>query len=238
MSMIPRHLLGSLKSPFFGTGTHWLVLHSLWSIFPSKKSETCLCIIRRDVSSIALRASGGMPLRPGAFPFFSLLMARLTSRKVIGVSMALRHGFCGMSSRTVSSTGLWLLRTLWKCRLKTDIFSFALEARSPDLSFIAMLMLVLWWVVSPPVRRRMFSHARRGLNRMLCILVHIPLYQRALARSTRSRLRLLMYFNFSWMSASSVSLRACLSCSWCRNWFFSSMAGASMDSLAWYHPSH
>ena len=143
-----------------------------------------------------------------------------------------------MRSRTELSTGLWFLRTLWKCRLKTDIFSFALEARSPESSFIAMLMLVLWWAVLPPVRRRMFSQARRGLNRMLWMLVHIPLYHRALARSTRSQLRLLMCFSLSRMSVSSVSVRVPLSCSQCLSRFFSSMAGMSMDSLALYHPSH
>ncbi len=115
ISIILRHLLGSLRSPFFGTGTHWLFRHALWSVFPSKKLETCLCTIHLGASSIALRASEGMPLRPGAFPFFSLLMARLTSQKMIGVSMAVWHGFWLMSSRTESSTGLWLLRTLWKC---------------------------------------------------------------------------------------------------------------------------
>ena len=144
ISMIPCHLFGSLRSPFLGTGMNWLLCHPSWSVFPSKKSETCLCTVLRGVSLIALRASGGMPLRPGAFPFFSLLMVRLTSRKVIGVLMAVWHGFWLMSSRTESSTGLWLLRTLWKCKLKTDIFSFALEARLPVSSFIAMLMLVLW----------------------------------------------------------------------------------------------
>jgi hypothetical protein len=35
---------------------------------------------------MALRASGGMPLRPGAFPFLSLAMARLILLKVIGVN--------------------------------------------------------------------------------------------------------------------------------------------------------
>ncbi len=70
--------------------------------------------------------------------------------------------------------------------LKTDMFSFELEARSPLLSFMALLMLVLWCEVSPPVSRLIFSQASRGLNRMLCMLEHIPLYQRALAKSTRS----------------------------------------------------
>ncbi len=82
--------------------------------------------------------------------------------------------------------GQWLLKTLWKCMLKTDMFSFALEARSPLSSFMAMLMLVLWCAVLPPVSRVMFSHARHGLNRIVCMLEHIPLYQRALAKSTRS----------------------------------------------------
>ena len=70
--------------------------------------------------------------------------------------------------------------------LKTDMFSFALEASSPLSSLMAMLMLVLWCEVSPPMSRLIFSHARRGLNRMLCMLEHTPLYQRALAKSTRS----------------------------------------------------
>ena len=34
---------------------------------------------------MALRASGGMPLRPGDFPFLSLAIAHLTSWKVIGI---------------------------------------------------------------------------------------------------------------------------------------------------------
>ena len=92
---------------------------------------------------MAFRASGKMPLRPGAFPFLSLLMAGLTSWKVIGILMSVRHGFWVKSSRTDSLTGLWLLSTLWKCKLKTDMFSFALETGSPFSSFIAMLMLVL-----------------------------------------------------------------------------------------------
>ena len=36
--------------------------------------------------------------------------------------------------------------------LNTDMFSFALEARSPLSSFMVMLMLVLWWTVLPPMR--------------------------------------------------------------------------------------
>ena len=143
-----------------------------------------------------------------------------------------------MRSRTVSSTGLWLLRTLWKCRLKTDMFSFALEVRSPLSSFMAMLMLVLWCAVLPPARRLIFSHARRGLKRMLCMLEHIPLYQRALARSTRSRLRLLTCLSLSWRSARSSLVRLHLSCNQCRNRFFSSIAGMRMDLLALYQPSH
>ena len=87
---------------------------------------------------------GGSPLSPGAFPFFSLLMARLTSLKVIGVSMVVRHGFGSMRSSNVLSMGLWLFKTLWKCMLKMDMFSLALEASFPFSSFIAMLMLVLW----------------------------------------------------------------------------------------------
>ena len=93
ISMIPCHLFGSLRSPFLGTGTHWLLCHPSWSVFLSKKLETCLCTVLRGVSLIALRASGGMPLRPGAFPFYSLLMACLTSLKVIGASMVVKHGF-------------------------------------------------------------------------------------------------------------------------------------------------
>ena len=78
-----------------------------------------------------------------------------------------------------------VMRTLWKCMLKTDMFSLALEARSPLSSFMAMLTLVLWCEVSPPVSRLIFSHARRGLNHMLCMLENMPLYQRALAKLTR-----------------------------------------------------
>jgi hypothetical protein len=44
---------------------------------------------------MALRASGGMPLRPGAFPFLSLAMARLISVKVIGVSIFGETWFLG-----------------------------------------------------------------------------------------------------------------------------------------------
>ena len=106
ISMIPRHLFGSLRSPFFGTGMHWLLCHPAWSVFPSKKSETCLCTIRRGVSFIAFSASEGMPLSPGLFPFFSLLMAVLTSLNVIGASIVSRRGFCWMRSRTVMSIGL------------------------------------------------------------------------------------------------------------------------------------
>jgi hypothetical protein len=86
ISMIPCHFFGSLRSPFFGTGMHWLLCHPAWSVFPSKKSETCLCTIRCGVSFIAFSASGGMPLSPGLFPFFSLLMAVLTSLNVIGAA--------------------------------------------------------------------------------------------------------------------------------------------------------
>ncbi len=109
ISMMPRHLFESLRSPFFGTGMHWLLCHPLWSIFPLKKSKTCLWSICCGVSFIAFSASGGMPLSPGLFPFFSLLMAALTSLNVMGVSMALRRGFCWMRPWTVVSTGLWLL---------------------------------------------------------------------------------------------------------------------------------
>ncbi len=35
---LPRHLFGSLKSPFFGTGIHWLLCHPSWSTVPSKNS--------------------------------------------------------------------------------------------------------------------------------------------------------------------------------------------------------
>jgi len=33
-----------------------------------------------------------MPLRPGAFPFFSLFMAHLTSANLIGLSINVMHG--------------------------------------------------------------------------------------------------------------------------------------------------
>ena len=41
----------------------------------------------------------------------------------------------------------------------------------------------------------MFSHVRYGFIHMLCLLVHIPLYQCALANSKRSGLRLLISFS-------------------------------------------
>ncbi len=94
IKIMPCHLFGSLRSPFFGTGMHWLLCHLSWSTLPSKKSETCLWTIRHGVSFIAFSSSAGMPLSPGLFPFFSLLMAALTSLNVIGMSMASRRGFC------------------------------------------------------------------------------------------------------------------------------------------------
>ena len=58
------------------------------------------------------------------------------------------------------------------------MFSFALEARTPLSSFMAMLMLVLWCAVSPLASRVILSlsHATCGLNRMLCMLEHIRGY--------------------------------------------------------------
>ncbi len=233
ISIIPRHLFGSLRSPFLGTGTQWLLCHPSWSVVPSKKSETCLSC---------------HPLLWGlleGYHWVQLLFLSLvcwlhffTSLKVIGVSMAVRHGFCSMRSSTESSTGVLLFSTLWKCILKMDMFSLALDASLPLSSFIAMLMLVLWWAVSPPVRRHMFSHARRGFILMLWILVHIPLYQRAFANSTRSRLRLVIFFSCCWSWSISVAVRWFLSWSLWRSRFFSSMAGARIVSLAVYHPSH
>ena len=83
--MIPHHLLGLLRLPCFGTGILWLWCHSLLSTLPSKKSQTWWCTVHCETLSIALSASGGMPLRPGAFPFFSLFMAHLTSANLIGL---------------------------------------------------------------------------------------------------------------------------------------------------------
>ena len=84
----------------------------------------------------------------------------------------------------------------------------------------------------------MFSHASRGFIRMSCIFPHIPLYQRALASSTRSLLRLLISLSFVFIISVSSGVMRCLSCSLCNSMFFSSMAGVSIASLAVYQPSH
>jgi hypothetical protein len=49
-----------------------------------KLAETYAGTCHQDWLFIALYASGIMPLRPGALPIFSLLMAALTSSKVMG----------------------------------------------------------------------------------------------------------------------------------------------------------
>jgi hypothetical protein len=71
INTIPRHLLGSLRLPHFGTGIYWLLCHPSWSTFPSKKSETWQWMVQHEVLFIALSASGGMPFIPGNF-FFEL----------------------------------------------------------------------------------------------------------------------------------------------------------------------
>jgi hypothetical protein len=133
-----------------------------------------------------LRASRGLPFKPGDCPFFSLLMAFYASLNVIGVSMAVRHGFSLMRSRTVESTGLCLFGTLWKCMPKTDMFSLAWDASLLFSRCIDMLRLAVWWIVSPLVSMRIFSYARRGFILISCILPHIFLYQLAFASLTRS----------------------------------------------------
>ena len=112
INIFPCHLLGSLRSPHFGTGIHWFWCHPTWSTVSSKKTHTWRWTVRCETLSIALSASGGMPFSPGAFPLFSLFMARLTSVKVIGLSIFVMHGFWGRRSRTVWSTGRCLFRTL------------------------------------------------------------------------------------------------------------------------------
>jgi hypothetical protein len=43
---------------------------------PSKKSQTWQCTVRHETLSIAFSASGGIPLRPGAF-LFSVCLWRI-----------------------------------------------------------------------------------------------------------------------------------------------------------------
>jgi len=100
MSMIPRHLFGSLRSLFFGTGILWLLCHPSWSTFSSKNSQTWRWTILRGELYIDLRASGGIPLRPGDFPFLSLLMSFLTLLNVMGLSIEVMYGFCSRRLRT------------------------------------------------------------------------------------------------------------------------------------------
>ena len=77
--VIPRHLLGSDRSPLFGTGKIWPSCHSSNSVSSSQyllnKSRRCV----RLSSLNALKAFGGTLLIPGALSFVNFVTVEFSS---------------------------------------------------------------------------------------------------------------------------------------------------------------
>ena len=85
ISVTPRHLFGSERSPLFGTGTSCPSYHSAKSASPSqywlKKVRRCarFALLRN------LNAFGGTLSRPGALSFANFAIAVLSSAYEIGL---------------------------------------------------------------------------------------------------------------------------------------------------------
>ncbi len=130
---------------------------------------------------MALSALGGTPVRPAALAFFSFLTALLNSSQLIGSLSSYSVRCFVMCSNKVGSVDQWLLKTRWKCRASTDMFSDALVVRDPSGKRIAIPVQCWWCADSPFVSRHMCSQARRDSIRMSWILEQISAYHLALA---------------------------------------------------------
>ena len=109
ISVTPHHLLGSLRSPLFGTGITCPSCHSskLVSLF-----QNALRNSRRRVkfcSERDLKASGGTLFKPGDLPFANFITAFFNSSQVILVSSSTIVIRCWISSSTVQSILRWLV---------------------------------------------------------------------------------------------------------------------------------
>ena len=111
ISVTPRHLLGSLRSPLFGTGITCPSCHSSNSV---SSFQNALRNSRRRVKFFYerdLKASGGTSFNPGDFPFANFITAFFNSSQIISVSSYTIVIRCCMYSRTVQSTFRWLVYT-------------------------------------------------------------------------------------------------------------------------------
>ena len=155
----PLHLVGSVVLPFLGTGTTWPLFHSSKSAWLCQNWLQNIRIQERFSLSSYLNELGGTPFSTGALSFANFVMDFFISSHEMSWYSSSITSIVLILSHKGQSIGLWLLKTLWKCRPNTEAFYASVVARSPLGSYICMTVGKAWWLVSTLDRTRKLSHA-------------------------------------------------------------------------------
>ena len=169
ISLGPLHLLGSDRSPLFGTGTNWPSCHYSKSMLSFQNPRMKLKWTFRLSGYIALKALGGTPFSPGALSLVRSFTAYVKYFQEGGTSSLFITSPEFVLFKTLLLILFLLFNTFPKCFANTLAFYSSVSARSPDGSLIWNSLGYVWWYFSPLHRIRMFSHAPLGLNDILWI---------------------------------------------------------------------
>ena len=144
ISVTPRHLLGSLRFPLFGTGITWPSCHSAKSTSLSQNEFRNAKSVLRFPSVSALNASGGTSFNPGDFPFANFAIDFLNSSHEMLESSSHEVVRYSMSSRTFQSMGRWFVYTFSKWGPMIEAFSASVVANLPEGNLSRITVGALW----------------------------------------------------------------------------------------------
>ena len=144
ISVTPRHLLGSLRFPLFGTGITWPSCHAAKSTSSSHNEFRNTKSVLKFPSVSALNASGGTSFNTGDFQFSNFAIALLNSSYEMLASSSHEVVRCSISNRTFQSMGWWFVYTFSKWGPMMEAFSASVVAYLPEGNLSRITVGALW----------------------------------------------------------------------------------------------
>ena len=160
--LTPLHLLGSDRSPLFGTSTTWPSCYSSKSKLSFQNSKMKLKWTFRLSGDMALKALGGTPFSPGDLSLVIAFIASVNYFQEGGTSSFFITSREFMLFKTLLLVLFLLFNTFPKCFGNTLALSSSVSERSPEGSLIWNSFGDVWWAFFPLHRICMFYQAPLG----------------------------------------------------------------------------